>query len=84
MLFVLTNRTHSTAKHLHRWRTPAFAALYAAWNCGMFTICPLVLDVAMKLPQVKPGRLFFCSRQILPAVRAQFKTPSTSVLIALW
>jgi hypothetical protein len=28
--------------------------------------------------------VLLCSRQILPAVRAQFKTPSTSVLITLW
>lgn len=36
--------------HKHRWITPAFAALYAACNCGILTICPLILAVATKLP----------------------------------
>lgn len=35
---------------VQRWITPALAALYADWSCGMLTMCPLMLAVATKLP----------------------------------
>ncbi len=39
-----------TARLPPKWMIPAFAALYAACNCGTLTMCPLMLAVATKLP----------------------------------
>lgn len=76
----IEKRSKEVRGDIQRCITPAFAALYVACNCGILTICPLILAVATKLPSLNgdsnftPSIVvcsFFCLRQCVPATLAQ-------------